>query len=40
MLRTGTDRNPSAHAALFERIGWRGRNALLGEVYALSLIHI
>lgn len=34
MLRTGTDRNSSARDALFERIGWRVRNALLGEVYA------
>lgn len=34
MLRKRTDRNPSARATLFERIGWRVRNALLGEVYA------
>lgn len=34
MLRTGTDRNPSARDALLEHIGWRVRNALLGEVYA------
>lgn len=34
MLRTGTDRNSSARDVLFERIGWRVRNALLGEVYA------
>lgn len=33
-VRTGTDRNPAARAALLERIGWRVRNALLGEVYA------
>ena len=33
-MRTGTDRNPAARAALLERIGWRVRNALLGEVYA------
>ena len=33
-VRTGTDRNPAARAALHERIGWRVRNALLGEVYA------
>ena len=33
-MRTGTDRNSAARAALLERIGWRVRNALLGEVYA------
>ncbi len=33
-VRTGTDRNPAARAALLERVGWRVRNALLGEVYA------
>ena len=33
-MRTGTDRNPAARAALLERIGWQVRNALLGEVYA------
>ena len=33
-VRTGTDRTPAARAALLERIGWRVRNALLGEVYA------
>ena len=33
-VRTGTDRNPAARAALLERIGWQVRNALLGEVYA------
>ena len=33
-MRTGTDRTPAARAALLERIGWRVRNALLGEVYA------
>lgn len=33
-VRTGTDRDPAARAALLERIGWRVRNALLGEVYA------
>lgn len=34
MLRTGTDRNSSARDALLEHVGWRVRNALLGEVYA------
>ena len=34
MFRTGTDRNASARDALLEHIGWRVRNALLGEVYA------
>ena len=33
-VRIETDRNPAARAALLERIGWRVRNALLGEVYA------
>lgn len=33
-VRTGTDRNSAARAALLERTGWRVRNALLGEVYA------
>lgn len=33
-MRTGTDGNPTARAALFEHIGWQVRNALLGEVYA------
>ena len=33
-MRTGTDGNLTARAALFEHIGWRVRNALLGEVYA------
>ena len=34
MLRTGTDRNSSARDVLLEHVGWRVRNALLGEVYA------
>ena len=34
MLRTDTDRNASARDALLEHVGWRVRNALLGEVYA------
>ena len=34
MFRTGTDRNASARDALLEHVGWRVRNALLGEVYA------
>ena len=34
MLRTGTDRSSSARDALLEHVGWRVRNALLGEVYA------
>lgn len=33
-MRTGTDRNSAARAALLEHIGWQVRNALLGEVYA------
>lgn len=34
MVRKSIDRNPSARDALLEHIGWRVRNALLGEVYA------
>lgn len=34
MLRTGTDRNSSVRDVLLEHVGWRVRNALLGEVYA------
>ena len=34
MVRKSIDRNPLARDALLEHIGWRVRNALLGEVYA------